>query len=171
MVRNKLLTVQDIIEKVVEWTGIVACFLAVPLCLLVVFEVVLRIVSTPTIWSFEVGLMLFGAHYFLLAAYGLKYKSHAVIDIFSSHASRKTNKVLQLICYILLFFPFVIGLFYLSVPYALESWKCLETSWSMWGQPLYIVKSIMPIATFLLILQGVAEVIKVIYPGNEEVKQ
>jgi TRAP-type mannitol/chloroaromatic compound transport system permease small subunit len=171
MVRNKLLTLQEIIEKVVEWTGVVACFLAVPLCLLVVFEVCLRIVSTPTIWSFEVGLMLFGAHYFLLGAYGLKYKSHAVIDIFTAHAARKTNRILQLICYILLFFPFTIGVFYLSVPYALDSWKVFETSWSMWGQPLYIVKSVMPVATFLLIIQGIAEVIKIIYPRNEEVKQ
>ena len=171
MLRNKLLKVQDIFEKVVEWLGIVTCFLAIPLCVLVVFEVVLRMISTPTIWSFEVGLMIFGAHYFLLAAYGLKHKSHAVIDIFTARASRKLNMVFQLISYILLFFPFVIGVFYLSVPYALESWKCFETSWSMWGQPLYIVKSVTPIALFLLIIQGIAEVIKIIYPRNEEVKQ
>ena len=170
MLKTKLLTLKDIIEKITEWTGVVTCFLAVPLCLLVVFEVCLRIVSTPTIWSFEVGLMMFGAHYFLLAAFGLKYKSHASIDIFTSHASRKLNKVFQIISYLLLFFPFVIGVFVLSLPYALTAWQCMETSWSMWGQPLYIVKSIMPVATFLLIIQGIAELIKIIYPRSEEVK-
>lgn len=171
MIRNKLLAVQATIEKIVEWTGIVTCFLAVPLCILVVFEVVLRIIGTPTIWSFEVVLMLFGVHYFLLAAYGLKYKSHAVIDIFTSRTSRKVNRALQLICYILLFFPFVIGVFYLSIPYAITAWACFETSWSLWGQPLYIVKSVMPIALFLLMIQGIAEVIKIIYPRSEDVKQ
>ena len=171
MVRSKLIMLQEIIEKIIQWTGIVACFLAVPLCLIVVFEVCLRIISSPTIWSFELGLLFFGTHYLLLAAFRLKHKSHAVIDIFTVKASRKTNKILQLICYALLFFPFVIGLFYTSVPYALTAWACMETSWSLWGQPLYIVKSVLPVASFLLILQGIAEVIKIIYPRSQEVKQ
>ncbi len=166
-----MIALRKFLESIVEWTGIIFCFLAVPLCLLVVFEVGLRIISDPTIWSFEVSLILFGAHYFLLAAYGLKYKSHAVIDIFTSKANRNLVKTFQIISYVLLFFPFTIGLLIMSVPFAIDAWKNMETSWSMWGQPLYIVKSIMPIAMLLLVMQGIAEMIKIIFPESQEVKQ
>jgi len=168
MMKDKLLSLQVIIDKVVEWTGIIFCFFAAVLCILVVFGVLMRMLGTPTIWNFEVCLMFFGAHFFLLGAYGLKHKAHAAIDIFTARASRKTNSILQLFCYIILFFPFAIGIFFMSVPFAMDSWLVFETSWSVWGQPLYIVKSIIPIGMFLLIIQGIAEVIKIIYSTNEE---
>ncbi|MBW2559041.1 MAG: TRAP transporter small permease subunit [Deltaproteobacteria bacterium] len=153
-------TVIQKIEYTNEWIGKIVCFLAAPLCLLIAFEVIRRAVGSPTIWSYEISLMLFGSHFMLLAAYGLKHKAHASIDIISRRFSEKTQCILSLISYIVLFFPMWTFFFIFGLGFAYDAWVCMETSWTMWGQPLYIVKTIIPVTAFLLILQGVAEVIK-----------
>ena len=150
------------IEAITEWSGRLFSLLAIPLCLLVVYEVVRRAISSPSIWSFEVSLMFFGSHFMLLAGYGLKYKSHVSIDIISGRFSQKTQAVLSLFSFFVLFFPFVTVLFLYGSVFAYESWLIRETSWTMWGQPLYIVKTIIPVTSFLLLLQGVAEIIKLL---------
>ena len=116
------------IEKITEWSGRLFSLLAVPLCLLVVYEVVRRAISSPSIWSFEVSLMFFGAHFMLLAGYGLKYKSHVSTDIISNRFSQRTQAVLSLLSFIVMFFPFITILFLYGLPFAYEAWQIKETS-------------------------------------------
>ena len=37
-----------------------------------------------------------------------------------------------------------------------------EKSWSIWGPPLYPIKTVIPIAAVMLLLQGISEVIKTV---------
>jgi TRAP-type mannitol/chloroaromatic compound transport system permease small subunit len=98
----------------------------------------------------------------LVAAYGLLAKSHVSIDIVSGRFSKKTQAVLSLICYLLMYFPFIIVFFYYGLSYAINSWQMLEKSWSIWGPPLYPIKTVIPITAAMLLLQGISEVIKAI---------
>lgn len=150
------------IDTFSRWTGIVCSYLMIPLTLLVVYEVVTRLFDRPTVWTFEMSNFFYGAHFMLVAAYGLLYKSHVTVDLFSGRLSKKTQAILSLICYLFMYFPFIAVWIYFGVSYAANSWQMWEKSWSIWGPPLYPIKTVIPIAAVMLLLQGISEVIKTV---------
>ncbi len=159
------------IDRVSEWSGRIFSLLVVPLTLLIVFEVITRrFFNRPTIWTFELSNFLYGAHFMLCAAYGLLHKSHVSIDIFSSHLSPKSQDIIAIACYLLMFFPFVLGLFLYGVDYAWQSWTMRETSWSIWGPVLYPAKAVIPVTALLMLLQGFGDVLKKILSLSREVQ-
>ena len=159
---NTLLGLSKKIDAVSEWTGKVFSYLLIPLTLCVVFEVVTRYLDHPTIWTFEMSNFLFGAHFMLVAAYGLLMKSHVSIDLVSSKFSGKTQAIVSLICYATMYLPFIAVFTYFGFAYSYNSWGMLENSWSSWGPPLYPIKTVIPLTAVLLLLQGISEVIKTI---------
>ena len=150
------------IDTFSHWTGIVCSYLMIPLTLLVVYEVVTRSFQHPTVWTFEMSNFFYGAHFMLVAAYGLLYKSHVTVDLLSGRFSKKTQAILSLICYLFMYFPFIAVWIYFGVSYAVNAWQMWEKSWSIWGPPLYPIKTIIPIAAVMLLLQGISEVIKTV---------
>ena len=59
------------------------------------------------------------------------------------------------------FFPGVIALAFYGYEYAAQAWKIKETSWSSPAQiQIYMVKSMIPAAGILLIIQGISEVFR-----------
>jgi TRAP-type mannitol/chloroaromatic compound transport system permease small subunit len=150
------------IDAFSRWIGIIFSYLMIPLTILIVYEVITRSFRFPTVWTFELSNFFYGAHFMLVAAYGLQSKAHVSIDIVSGRFSKKTQAFLSLICYLLMYFPFIIVLFYYGLSYAINSWQMLEKSWSIWGPPLYPIKTVIPITAAMLLLQGISEVIKAI---------
>ncbi len=159
---NTLLGLSKKIDTLSTWTGIVFSYLMIPLTLCVVYEVVTRSLQHPTIWTFEMSNFFYGAHFMLVAAYGLLMKSHVSIDLVSSRYSRKTQAICSLICYACMYFPFIAVFTYFGFEYSYNSWGMLENSWSAWGPPLYPIKTVIPLTAVLLLLQGISEVIKTI---------
>ncbi|MGB9699668.1 MAG: TRAP transporter small permease subunit [Thermodesulfobacteriota bacterium] len=161
MVSKRWISFAQKIDRLNDFCGKFFSWIIVPLTVLIVFEVITRrVFSAPTIWTFEMSNFLFGGHFMLVAAYGLLYKAHVRIDLFVMRGSKRTQEILDLICYFSLFFPFIIVILYHGLVYAIESWSTWETSWSTWGPPLYPSKTIIPITAFLLLIQGISEVIK-----------
>ena len=141
--------------------GKVFAWLVIPLTVLICYEVFTRyVLGAPTIWTFELSNFLFGAHFMLVAAYGLLHKSHVCIDLFVMKGSKRTAVILDLISYFLLFFPFIIVILYHGIDFAKDSWATWETSWSTWAPPLYPIKTVIPVTALLLLFQGISEVIK-----------
>ena len=159
---NTWLGISKRIDAFSRWTGIVCSYLMIPLTLLVVYEVITRSFQHPTVWTFEMSNFFYGAHFMLVAAYGLLYKSHVTIDLVTSRYSPKTQAILSLICYLFMYFPFIGVWLYLGVSYALNSWSMLETSWSIWGPTRYPIKTVIPLTALFLLLQGISEVIKTV---------
>jgi TRAP-type mannitol/chloroaromatic compound transport system permease small subunit len=159
---NTLLGLSKKIDALSEWTGKVFSYLLIPLTLCVVFEVVTRYFDRPTIWTFEMSNFLFGAHFMLVAAYGLLMKSHVSIDLVSSKYSKKTQDIVSLFCYATMYLPFVAVFAYYGFAYSYNSWGMMENSWSAWGPPLYPIKTVIPVTAVLLLLQGFSEVIKTV---------
>ena len=63
--------------------------------------------------------------------------------------------------YFIFFFPGVIALAFYGYEYAALAWKIKETSWSSPAQiQIYMVKSMIPAAGVLLIIQGISEVFR-----------
>jgi TRAP-type mannitol/chloroaromatic compound transport system permease small subunit len=161
MAKNKWIAFAKKIDGISDWTGRLFAWLVVPLTVLIVFEVITRrFFGAPTIWTFELSNFLYGGHFMLVAAYGLLYKAHVRIDIFVMRGSKRTQEIFDLISYFILFFPFIIVILYHGIDFAKDSWATLETSWSAWGPPLSPIKTVIPITAFLLLIQGISEVIK-----------
>jgi TRAP-type mannitol/chloroaromatic compound transport system permease small subunit len=127
-----------------------------------------RVLGAPTVWSFELFVMLYGFHFMMTVPYGLLVRCHVNVDIVYNRFSPRTRAILDLCTFALFFFPFTGGLLWASIPFALQSWAELETSWSVWSPPVYPIKTVIPIAFFLMILQGVSECIKRWYFIQEE---
>ena len=79
-----------------------ACLL-VPLVLATCYEVFARyLFGAPTIWAYEVGYTLTGAHFLLGMAFTLKNGEHIRIDIFSGKFSPRTRAIIDLVGYAVL---------------------------------------------------------------------
>ncbi|MBN1474892.1 MAG: TRAP transporter small permease subunit [Syntrophaceae bacterium] len=155
-----LVKLSNFLDNIIEWSGRIFCWLVVPLTILIIIEFVTRSLDITPIWVDESSRFIFGAHFMLCAAYGLLYGSHVRIDLFVSILSQKAQAIISIICYLLLFFPFVSVWLYYGWGYFYTSWSVAETSISFWAPVVYPIKFVIPFAAFLLIIQGISEVIK-----------
>jgi len=153
-----------LLDSISEWTGRIFGWVIVPLVLLTVTEVILRrFLNSPTIWSFEVLKQLFALHFMIVAAYALLYRAHVSVDVFTMMLSEKAKAVLDIITYLIFFFPFCLVCIWQGYSFAARSWAMRETSWSVFHPPLYPIKTVIVITFILLTLQGISEVIKRVY--------
>jgi TRAP-type mannitol/chloroaromatic compound transport system permease small subunit len=68
---------------------------------------------------------------------------------------------IDLVLYLLAFFPGMIALISVGAQWAAESWYIQERSFtSAAAPPIYPLKTIIPIAATLMVIQGVAETIR-----------
>jgi TRAP-type mannitol/chloroaromatic compound transport system permease small subunit len=68
---------------------------------------------------------------------------------------------LDLVLYIVFFFPGIVALIYAGYYYAADSWRIAEHSTvTAEGPPIYHFKSVIPIAGALVMLQGIAEIVR-----------
>ena len=148
------------IDRLNERVGYVVSFLILPMTLISVIEVVLRYVfNRPTIWGWDVNVMLLGTFSILTGGYVLLKDGHVTMDVIVSRLSLRARAVIALITSLLFFF--CIGL--LAWQGGIEAWNSLlirEKVNSVWGPPIYPLKILWPIGAFLLLLQGVANFIR-----------
>jgi TRAP-type mannitol/chloroaromatic compound transport system permease small subunit len=162
-----LVRLSNFLDNINEWAGRIFSWLVVPLAVVIIIEFITRALNVPTIWTFESSNFIFGAHFMLVAGYGLLYGSHVRIDLFTSRLSQKTQAVISIICYLILFFPFMLVWLYYGWGYFYTSWSTLEKSVvSVWGPSLYPIKFVIPLSAIFLILQGFSEVIKSVVTIN-----
>lgn len=154
-----------IVEKIDSlsiWSGKLVAWIVIPNVLALVYEFIARyLFGSPTIWSYEVTYFFYGSHFLLGSAYTLHLKSHIRIDILYQHLSPGGKAMVDLIGYLIFFFPVTLLLIYAGVEFTIQSFQMSEKSGlSPWRPHLYPFKGIVVIAIFLLFLQGVAEFIR-----------
>ena len=161
-----------LIDQINKWAGKAVSWLVPILILELVYDTVARYVfNAPTAWSYDISYMLYGAIFMLGAAYTLQIDEHVRIETFYGKMSPKSKALIDAICYVLLFFPVMAVIFYFGGVFALKSWKIMEAGGdSMWQPAIYPFKTVLPVAAFLLILQGIAEFIRcvaLLVSGND----
>jgi TRAP-type mannitol/chloroaromatic compound transport system permease small subunit len=145
------------LEKISEWSGRIFIWLIVPLTVLVVYEVISRrVFDAPHIWAPEVTDFLYGPYFMLVAAYTLLYKGHVAIDIIYNRFSPRVRGILDIITYLIFFFPFCGIAFYQGIVFAKTSWLIHETSGSAALPVIPEIKTVIPVTFALLLLQGLA---------------
>ncbi|MFZ4806068.1 MAG: TRAP transporter small permease subunit [Hyphomicrobiaceae bacterium] len=152
------------IDEISTWVGKAAAWLIFGLMLLVCAEVVKRYwLNMPTAWIFDASNMLYGTTFMLCGAYTLAQNGHVRGDFLYSSMRPRIQAFLDLILYFVFFFPGIAALIYAGTSYAGDSWRIGEhSSVTADGPPIYPFKTIIPIAGALVMLQGVAEVVRCI---------
>ena len=146
-----------------EWSGRIFVWLVIPLAILVVFEVICRrFFDSPHIWSTEVIDFIYGPHFMLVAAYTLLYKAHVKIDVIYDKFSPRIRGILDIITYMVFFFPFCIIVLQQGIIFASTSWSIGETSESAALRIVPLVKTMIPVSIGLLLIQGIATYIRAI---------
>jgi TRAP-type mannitol/chloroaromatic compound transport system permease small subunit len=158
MSRSERIT--NVIDAISIWTGKAAAWLIVPMILVMTYEVLVRKFYQPTIWANDVATMAYGAHFSLAAAYALSKQQHIRTDFVTQHLSLRTQLWLDIIQYIVFFLPGMAMFLWLSAEFAEESWFFREQLITSWRPPAYWYKTVIPVTAALLLLQGIAEVIK-----------
>ena len=128
----------------------------------ITYEVVARyFFRAPTVWVFEASAMANGSAFMLGCAYALYKGAHVRTDIFWDNYSERKKGVIDLVSYLLLFFPVMITFLVISVDDAWYSFSIGETSeQSPWRPILWPFRASVPLAALLFMVQGVSESLK-----------
>lgn len=150
------------IDKLSEYCSKAFAWLIIPMVGGLFYEVIARYVfNAPTIWAYDLTYMLYGALFVMGSAYALSQNRHVRIDVFYANFSSRQKGIVDVILYLVLFFPPILVLLIKGVEYAAFSWSMKELSIAgAWRPPLYPLKTIFPIAMAVLLLQGVAQFIR-----------
>ena len=157
-----------LVDTFTAWVGKAFAWMILLLAIGVAYEVFVRYaLRDPTAWAFDISYMMYGTLFMMAGAYALARDSHVRGDVIYRLWKPKTQAVVELVLYFLLFFPGILAFIFAGTDYAMESWSYNygtgEVSInSPVGVPISQFKSIIPIAGVLLLLQGIAQVCRCI---------
>lgn len=180
------------IDTLNDRVGKIVCWFIVPLCLAMVYEVVVRKFGTspvgwyeeiirlftdpdapsqlqpaPTLWAYDMSRMLYGALFMLGAGYALSKGVHIRADFIYRNWSDRTQGIIDLFLYITLYFVAMGFLFWYGADYAWSAWsrgeRAMDTAWMPQLGP---IRSAIPIGAALLFLQGISECLKCWYAAT-----
>jgi TRAP-type mannitol/chloroaromatic compound transport system permease small subunit len=152
----------QIADHISTWAGKTASWLIMLLMFTVCVEVFKRyILNMPTAWIFDATNMMYGTLFMLCGAYTLAQDAHVRGDFLYSSMQPRTQATLDLVLYIMFFIPGIIALVYAGYDYASYSWTINEHSnVTANGPPVYQFKTVIPIAGVLVMIQGLAEIVR-----------
>ena len=158
---GKVVRAIRIIDAISDWSGRVFAWLILPLIAVMTWEICVRYLAHPTQWAYDLSYMIYGAMFMLGAAYTLRRGSHIRTDFLYQKWPVKTQALVDALCYLLLFFPGIAIFLWIGTEFAWQSWVREERSvGSSWMPVIYPLKAVLPIATAMLLLQGLAEFLK-----------
>lgn len=150
-------------DRISMAVGKAFAWLIVVLMLLVVAEVFKRYaLNAPTAWVFDASNMIYGTLFMMGGAYTLCQDGHVRGDFFYGSAKPRTQATLDLVLYLLFFMPGVIALTWAGWTYAADSWAIHEQTFNADPLPLYPFKSVIPLAGLIVLMQGLAEILRCI---------
>jgi len=130
----------------------------------VVYEVVVRYVfRAPTTWGYDVSYMLYGTLFMTAGAYALSRNGHVRGDFLYRNFPPRRQAWFDLVLYILFFFPAILAFMISGWQFFADSLRQNERSmFSPSGPVIWPFKFLIPLVGFLLLLQGLAEVVRCI---------
>ena len=151
-------------DQVSTWVGKTFAWCIVLLTFAVSYEVFSRyVLGRPTTWAFDTSYILYGTLFMMAGAYALSRNSHVRGDFLYRQWKPRTQAGLDLVLYFIFFLPGILAFMYSGFGFAKMSWMMNEhSSFSPSGPPIYPFKALIPIAGALLLLQGIAEIIRCI---------
>ncbi len=151
-----------IVDQISYWVGKTFAWLIVAATFVIAVEVFKRyILNAPTAWIYDLNNMLYGTLFMMCGAYTLALAGHVRADFVYIYLKPRSQAALDLALYLLFFVPGILALIYAGYGYAAESWRIGEHSTvTADGPPIYHFKSVIPVAGALVMLQGLAEIVR-----------
>ena len=160
-----------VIDRLSAWVGKAFAWCILVLTLAYVYEVFVRkALRDPTAWAFDISYTMYGALFMMAGAYALSRDAHVRGDVIYRLWPARVQASIELTLIILFLFPGMAALIYAGYDYAAESW-----SYRPWGPggppgeisinspagvPVAPLKTLLPIAAFFVLLQGIAEAMR-----------
>ena len=153
------------IDRFTDVTGRFFALTQILLVAIITYEVCSRyFFNAPTVWAFESSTMVNGASFMLACGYALSKGAHVRTDIFWEKFSERRKGVIDLVSYLVLFFPTMLFLMWVGLEGTIHSYVTGERSQeSVLRAIMWPFRAAIPLAALLFMIQGVSESLKCWY--------
>jgi TRAP-type mannitol/chloroaromatic compound transport system permease small subunit len=157
------------IDSISTWVGKCFAWLILVLTLGISYEVFVRYaLRAPTTWAFDFSYINYGALFLMAGAYTMARNGHVRGDVVYRLWRPRVQASFDLVLWFLFFLPAVAAWIYSGWLYAERSISYREVSiFSPAGVPVFPLKTLIPLAGVLLLLQGIAEIARCIVAIRE----
>lgn len=150
----------SLIDWISTWSGKATSWLAIAVIFVVVYEIIMRYVfRRPTLWANEAMIFLCAILYVIGGAWTLLEKRHVKIDFVYEKFTPRQRAIFDVLTFF--FFALYMGMMlWATSKYAWESIQLAERSGSPWNPPVYPIKIALALGVLLILLQGIANLIR-----------
>jgi TRAP-type mannitol/chloroaromatic compound transport system permease small subunit len=171
-----LLSLSALIDRLSGLLGTVVSWLCLLMVLLGAFNAVARYSGRFIGFNLSSNAMLeaqwylFAVLFLLGASWTLQRDAHVRVDVIFGRLSARSRAIINVAGGLLFLLPCCVFGIWASLEYVLHSWQEWEVSPDPGGLARYPIKTLIPVAFALLILQGISEIIKsiAVIVGREE---
>jgi TRAP-type mannitol/chloroaromatic compound transport system permease small subunit len=159
------------LDGVSQTTGMIVRWLALAMVLIQFVIVVARYVFGLSDVAVQESVLYLHATLFMIGAgYTLLVNAHVRVDIFYSRLGAAGQRRIDLFGHLCLLMPTMVALIYWSWPSVVNSWKILEGPISVGGiKAVFLLKSLIPAFCVLLLVQSLAEVLRLLFDKERAV--
>jgi len=164
----QLLRLADAIDRFQDRVGHVLYWLTLAMVVIGGYNAVVRYLDKYTGMTLssntylELQWYLFAILFLVGAAYTLRHDAHVRVDILYTQLGPKGKAWINLLGTILFLFPFCLLMLWVSWPAVMNSWEVMEMSPDPGGLPRYPIKTVIPVAFLLVMVQGVSMTIRAV---------
>ncbi|MCS6879337.1 MAG: TRAP transporter small permease subunit [Geminicoccaceae bacterium] len=172
---ERLLRASEILRRIVEIAGRVACLLILPMILVTVWDVVSR--KSPALREFGLALTggiahstilqelewhLHTALFALCLGYGYVRNAHVRVDLILERLAPRSRAWIELFGCLLFMLPYTALVIWFAFDFARTSWINAEASVSLIGIPhRWVIKSVLLLGLVLAFLAGLAVLLRI----------
>lgn len=164
----QLLRLADAIDRFQDRLGRVLYWLTLAMVVIGGYNAVVRYLDKYTGMTLssntylELQWYLFAILFLVGAAYTLRHDAHVRVDILYTQLGPKGKAWINLLGTVLFLFPFCVLMLWVSWPAVMNSWEVMEMSPDPGGLPRYPIKTVIPVAFLLVMVQGVSMTIRAV---------
>ncbi|MSP98493.1 MAG: TRAP transporter small permease subunit [Betaproteobacteria bacterium] len=150
----------DLVDRVNSWVGRFWALSIFCVTLAVLYEVVSRgVFGQGTLWSNETTIYLSAIAYLIGGGYALAHRRHVRIDLIYERLSPRARAILDRFTFVF-FLLYAGALIWVGSTMGWTSFQQGEGTGTPWNPPIWPVKLAIPAAAVLLLLQGVANLLR-----------
>jgi len=152
-----------IIDNISDRSGKVISYFIYFIIVCLLYEIILRyFFNAPTIWAHEISKLFFAAASVLMGAYCLLHNQHIRIDVIYGKFPPRTRAAIDLLTLLFILFFVTLMVIY-GIPFAWQAFVLSETPIMAFQPVLWPIKACIPVAGFLLLIQGIAQWIRALH--------
>ena len=158
---NALLALSRTIDRLSERIGLTVSWLVLAAVLISAANAIVRKAFNVSSNSFlEIQWYLFSVVFLFCAGYTLLRNQHVRIDVIAGRLSPQAQAWIDILGTLFFLLPMALTIMWLSWPVFVQAYQRHEVSTNAGGLVIWPARLLVPIGFFLLVMQGVSELIK-----------